>query len=339
MTYTSVRKILIDKDSSERSRYASLLADFEQMEALCHLIKSRRMKRGSLDFDLPEPEVLLDMQGNPEAIIRAERNFAHMMIEEFMIAANEAVAEHLEELSMPNLYRIHEEPDPLKFEEIAKMLTALGIIRHRRLIKPGDVAGLLRQLQGKPEEPVFHSLILRSLKQARYSPVNIGHFGLASESYSHFTSPIRRYPDLVTHRILREVLAKKKLSDKRIEQLQALLPDIAFQSSRMERQADEAERTVLNAMRVWYMKDKEGQVFSGKIVAVTAYGLKVRFDDVYIEGFLHVSAMTDDYYRYDEQRMCLNGLNRRRRFSVGQEIRVCVDRVDMVEREIVLGLK
>ncbi|HSW63382.1 MAG TPA: ribonuclease R [Dissulfurispiraceae bacterium] len=338
MTYTSVRKILIDKDSAERSRYAALLRDFEQMKALCHLIKSRRLKRGSLDFDLPEPEVLLDIQGNPESIIRAERNFAHMMIEEFMIAANEAVAEHLEGLSVPNLYRIHEEPDPLKFEEIARMLTALGIIRHRRLIKPGDVAGLLRQLKGKPEETVVHSLILRSLKQARYSPVNIGHFGLASESYSHFTSPIRRYPDLVTHRILREVLIKKRLSDKRAEQLNTLLPDIAFQSSRTERQADEAGRTVLNAMRVWYMKDKEGQFFPGSIAAVTAYGVKVRFHDVYVEGFLHVSAMTDDYYRYDEQLMCLNGLNRRSRFSVGQEITVRIERVDMAEREIILGL-
>ncbi len=338
MTYTSVRKMLIDKDSKERSRYAALLPDFEQMEALCHLIKARRIKRGSLDFDLPEPEVLLDMRGNPEAIIRAERNFAHMMIEEFMIAANEAVAEHLEGLSVPNLYRIHEEPDPLKFEEIAKMLVALGIIRHRRLIKPGDVAGLLRQLQGKPEEAVFHSLILRSLKQARYSSVNIGHFGLASESYSHFTSPIRRYPDLITHRILRELLVKKRLSAKRTEQLHSLLPDIAFQSSRMERQADETERAVLNAMRVWYMKGKEGQIFSGSIVAVTAYGVKVRLHDVYVEGFLHVSAMTDDYYRYDEQRMCLNGLNLRKRFSIGQDISVRIDKVDMTEREIVLGL-
>ncbi|KAF0181042.1 MAG: ribonuclease R [Nitrospirae bacterium] len=338
MTYTSVRKILVDKDSAERSRYAALLPDFALMESLCHLIKSRRIKRGSLDFDLPEPEVLLDSQGNPESIIRAERTFAHMIIEEFMIAANEAVAEHLEGLSVPNLYRIHEEPDPLKFEEIAKMLTALGIIRHRRLIKPGDVAGLLRQLQGTPEESVFHSLILRSLKQARYSPVNIGHFGLASKSYSHFTSPIRRYPDLVTHRILREVLIKKRLSDKRADELNNLLPDIAFQSSRTERQADEAGRTVLNAMRVWYMKDKEGQCFSGSIVAVTAYGVKVRFHDVYVEGFLHVSAMTDDYYRYDEQRMCLNGLNRRRRYSIGQEMTVRVERVDMAEREIILGL-
>ncbi len=339
MTYTSVAKILIDKDSEERSRYAALLPDFEQMEALCHLIKTRRINRGSLDFDLPEPEVMLDMRGNPEAIIRAARNFAHMMIEEFMIAANEAVAEHLERLSVPNLYRIHEEPDPLKFEEIAKMLVGLGIIRHRRLIKPGDVAGLLRQLQGKPEEAVFHSLILRSLKQARYSSVNIGHFGLASESYSHFTSPIRRYPDLITHRILREVLVKKRLSDKRVEQLNAILPDIAFQSSRMERQADEAERAVLNAMRVWYMKGKEGQIFSGSIVAVTAYGAKVRLHDIYIEGFLHVSAMTDDYYRYDEQRMCLNGVNTRKRFSIGQDISVRIDKVDMTEREIVFGLR
>jgi len=338
MTYTSVRMILIDQDAPERKKYHALLPDFELMAELCRAIKKIRVKRGSLDFDLPEPEVILDLQGNPEAIIRAERNFAHMLIEEFMIAANEAVAEYLEGMNVPNLYRIHEEPDPLKFEEIAKMLAALGIIRHRRLIKPGDVAGLLKQLEGTPEEPVFHSIILRSLKQARYSPVNIGHFGLASESYSHFTSPIRRYPDLVTHRILREVLLKKHLSDKRVEQLNALLPDIAFQSSRTERHAVDAERTVLSALRVWYMKDKEGQRFAGKVVAVTSYGIKVRFDDVYIEGFLHVSAMTDDYYRYDEQRMCLNGLNTRKRYVIGQEITVRVDRVDMVEREIVLGL-
>lgn len=338
MTYTSVKKILIGNDAKERGKYDYLIDSLEIMGELCNILKSRRLKRGSLDFDLPEPEVLLDIQGNPENIIRAERNFAHMIIEEFMIAANEAVAEYLECSGVPTLYRIHEEPDPLKLEEVMMVITSLGVLKGIKGIKPKDFASLLGQIQGLPEEEVISHMILRSLKQARYSTLNVGHFGLASGSYSHFTSPIRRYPDLIVHRILREVLTKKHLSDKRLKYLGSVLPDIAFHSSRTERQADEAEREVLDAMRVWFMKDRVGNEFAGKVVSVAPYGLRVRIEDYHVEGFLHVSYITDDFYRYDDNTMSLYGIHKKKKFSIGTELNVRIDRVDMEDREIVLGI-
>jgi ribonuclease R len=336
MTYSSVKKILVDTDRHERAKYEHLLRDFELMSELCGVLRKRRFDRGSLDFDLPEPEVLLDIQGRPEAIIRAERNFAHIIIEEFMIAANEAVAEHLTELEVPCLYRIHEEPDPMKIEDILRYIKPLTKVKS--IYKPKDFSDLLLNIKGRPEEEVINYMVLRSLKQARYSSVNVGHFGLASECYTHFTSPIRRYPDLIVHRILREVLHKKHLSDKRKQELEKILPDIAFSSSRMERLADDAEREVIDAMRVWFMKDRVGDEFKGKVVSVTPYGLKIRLHDFYVEGFLHVSYMTDDFYEYNERTMSLYGKNTRRSFTVGKELNVRVDRVDMEEREVVFGV-
>lgn len=337
MTYTSVRKILVDYDGKERERYDYLLGEFELMNELCGILRKRRLERGSLDFDLPEPEVLLDLQGRPEAILRAERNLAHMIIEEFMIAANEAVAVHLESLGMPSLYRIHEEPDPMKLEEIIRAIrpaTRLG----KKQLKPADFSRLLVEIKGTPGEEVINYMVLRSLKQARYSPINVGHFGLASKCYTHFTSPIRRYPDLAVHRILREVLTKKHLPDKRIKELEGLLPDIAFHSSRMERLSDEAEREVMDAMRVWFMKDKSGEEYEGVVVGLTPYGLKVRLKEFYVEGFIHVSYMTDDFYTYNERAVSLVGRNTARAFKIGKELRVRVDKVDMEEREILFGI-
>jgi ribonuclease R len=336
MTYTSVRKILIDNNGHEREKYNYLLQDFELMGELCSILRNRRLERGSLDFDLPEPEVLLDMQGRPEAILEAERNYAHMIIEEFMIAANEAIADYLNGLGIPILYRIHEEPDPSKFEEILK--TVRSVCRKGYPLKLKDFPELLRNIKGKPEEEIINYKILRSLKQARYSHINIGHFGLASKCYTHFTSPIRRYPDLVVHRILREALYKRQLSDKRIQELEKILPDIAFHSSRTERLADKAEIKVVDAMRVWFMKDKVGDEFDGKIVNITPYGIKVRLRDFYVEGFLHVSYMTDDFYQYNERLMCLVGRHTRRSLSIGKEVKVRIERVDMEEREIILDI-
>jgi ribonuclease R len=336
MTYTSIRKILIDHDRHEREKYNYLLQDFELMGELCSILRNRRLGRGSLDFDLPEPEVLLDMQGRPEAILEAERNYAHMIIEEFMIAANEAIAEYLNGLGIPILYRVHEEPDPFKFEEILKVVRSVS--RKGYPLKPKDFPELLRNIKGKPEEEIINYKVLRSLKQARYSHINIGHFGLASKCYTHFTSPIRRYPDLVVHRILREALYKRQLSDKRIQELEKLLPDIAFNSSRTERIADKAEIKVVDAMRAWFMKDKVGEEFDGKIVNITPYGIKVRLRDFYVEGFLHVSYMTDDFYQYNERLMCLIGRHTRRSFSIGKEVKVRIERVDMEEREIILDI-
>ncbi len=337
MTYTSVKKILIDKDPDEREKYAYLIKDFELMGEFCNILRSARLSRGSLDFDLPEPDVILDLQGNPEAILKAERNFAHMIIEEFMIAANEAVAEHIERLGAPNLYRIHEEPDPRKLEDIMKVLKTLGKLK-RSALKPKDFSDILRSVKGAPEEEIIHYIVLRSLKQARYSAINAGHFGLASGSYSHFTSPIRRYPDLVVHRILREILTQKLLSDRRKKELESMLPDMAFSSSRMERLADEAEKMVIRAMRVWFMKDKVGDEFDGKVVGVSPYGLRVRLKDFYVEGFISLSSMTDDYYQYNDKTMRLNGRHSARSFKLGQELRLRVDKVDMEERDIIFGV-
>ena len=337
MTYTSVRKILVDDDRHERERYSSFLRDFELMNELCGILRKRRLDRGSLDFDLPEPEVLLDLQGMPEAIIRAERNLAHMIIEEFMIAANEAVAEQLESLGIPSLYRIHEEPDPMKLEDIIRVIRPTAKLRKKSL-KPEDFSQLLADIKGVPGEEIIHYMILRSLKQARYSPINVGHFGLSSKCYTHFTSPIRRYPDLVVHRILIEVLIKKHLSDKRIKELEGLLPEIAFHSSRMERRADDAEREVLDAMRVWFMKDRVGEEYAGMVVGVTPYGLRLRLKDFYVEGFIHVSYMTDDFYRYNERAVSLSGRNTGRSFRMGDTVKVRVDKVDMEEREILFGI-
>lgn len=338
MTYTSVRRILVDRDEGERGKYEYLLDCFELMGELCGILREKRLKQGSLDFDLPEPEILLGLQGNPEAILKAERNFAHMIIEEFMIAANEAVAEYLEGHDVPSLYRIHEEPDPMKLEEVLRVVKPFWRMPKKNL-RPKDFSDLLASVKGTAGEEVINYVVLRSLKQARYSPVNVGHFGLASGSYTHFTSPIRRYPDLVVHRTLRELITKKRISDTRAQELQSMLPDIAYSSSHMERLSDDAERAVVASMRVWFMKDKVGDEFDAKIVGVTPFGLRVRLRDFYVEGFLHVSYMTDDFYEFNDRNMTLYGRHKKRTFQIGQELKLRLDRVDMEEREIVFGLK
>jgi ribonuclease R len=337
MTYTSVKKILIDKDENERERYRLLLKDFELMGELCGILREKRFERGSLDFDLPEPEVLLDIQGSPEAIIKAERNFAHMVIEEFMIAANEAVAEHIETLGLPCLYRIHEEPDPMKLEDVVSVLKQFSRTAGK-MVTAKDFAGILRSIKGLPHEEIINYIVLRSLKQARYSVTNVGHFGLASGSYTHFTSPIRRYPDLVVHRILREILSRKIISDQRKDELKSMLPDIAFTASRTERTADDAENAVIRAMRCWFMKDKIGAAFEGRIVGMSPYGMRIRLNGFYVEGFIHLAYMTDDFYQYNERTMRLYGRRTSRSFKIGQELIVRVDKVDLEEREIVFGL-
>lgn len=336
MTYTSVKKILTDGDLHERKKYDHLLQDFELMGELCSILRQKRLKRGSLDFDLPEPEVLLDLKGHPENIIRAERNFAHMMIEEFMIAANEAVAEYLTELGVPMLYRIHEEPDSVKLEDTIKFIRSF--IRIKPRLKPKDFSSLLKEIKYTPEEEIVHFLILRSLKQARYSHINVGHFGLASPCYTHFTSPIRRYPDLVVHRILRVCMQKPRLSSEMIQRLNGTLPDIAFHASRTERIAEKAETTVINAMRAWFMKDKIGEQFDAKVINVSPYGIKIRLKEYFVEGFIHVSYLTDDFYHYSERTFCLRGRHTRRSFSIGKEVVVRLDRVDMDERELVFDI-
>ncbi|GAB4534147.1 MAG: ribonuclease R [Thermodesulfovibrionia bacterium] len=336
MTYASVKKVLLDRDPHERKRYEYLLESLDIMQELCEILRERRMKRGSLDFDLPEPEVLLDIQGRPEGIIKAERDISHMIIEEFMISANEAVASFLQDKGVTSIYRVHERPDPSKIEELKPIFNAFGL----RINKIGHhlFHSILRQVKGMPAETLLNIILLRSLKQARYSTENIGHFGLASDCYTHFTSPIRRYPDLVVHRILKDVLNKKGMSNKRRIELEGILPEIAINSSRTERLADEAERDVINAMRVWFMKDKVGGEYEGIVSSVGPYGLKVQFKDFFVEGSLHVSSMMDDYYKFDEKGYRLIGRRTKRVFTLGTEVNVRVDRVDTEEKEIILSL-
>jgi ribonuclease R len=332
MTYTSVKQILVDKDRDERKKYAYLLESFEAMEELFSVLREIRIKRGSLDFDLPEPEILLDLQGRPESIGRAERTMAHMIIEEFMIAANEAVASHLESLKVPSIYRVHEKPDTAKIDELKPIFTSFGLNVKKSSTR--IFHSILRQAKGTVEESLLNILLLRSLKQARYFTENIGHFGLASTCYTHFTSPIRRYPDLVVHRILKASLGKKSIPSKLAKYLKETLPDISVQSSNAERKADEAEREIVNAMRVWFMKDKVGDQYAGFVTNITSHGLKIQLKEFFIEGFLHVSSMADDYYRFDEKNYRLIGRRRKNSFAVGQNVTVRVERVDIEEREI-----
>ena len=333
MTYTQVKRILIDHDSGLRKRYNALVEQFELMAQLCELLRKRRFRRGSLDFDLPEPEVLLNLRGELEDIIVAERSFAHMIIEEFMIAANEAVAQYLYHLDVPSLYRVHEPPDDDKMLELSRFLSAAGIIRKRR-IKARELPAIIAKTKDTELSDIVNHIILRSMKQARYMPENLGHFGLASRCYTHFTSPIRRYPDLVVHRILDEVIRHGIPKDKHIRFLKENLGSIAFHSSRRERVADEVERTVIDSMRAWLMKDMVGEVFEARVISVTAQGIKIRLTDYYVEGFIHVSDLTDDYYIFDETSLTLRGKRRKRLFHIGSMLKVRLEGVDLREREV-----
>jgi ribonuclease R len=256
-----------------------------------------------------------------------------------MIAANEAVAESLEGRGMPCMFRVHEPPDAMKCEEIQALCHNLGFVKGKKIFAPHELPLLLEKARGTQYEEILNYLVLRSLKQAKYSADNVGHFGLASESYCHFTSPIRRYPDLIVHRILREALGKKHLGEARTKELVSILPDVAFHSSHTERIADEAERSVLAAMRAWFMRDRVGETFAGAVVSVAQFGLKIRLKEFYVEGFLHVSAMADDYYSFDEKSLSLVGTRRKKRYTIGEEILVRLNSVDMAEREIVFGLE
>ncbi len=337
MTYTDVSRMLNDGDKALRQRYSYLLGDFELMEGLCAALRQRRMKRGSLDFDLPEPEVIIDILGNLEGIVSVRRNPAHMLIEEFMIAANEAVAKRIADAGVPSLYRIHEEPDQRKMIDIIKVARHLINVGRQRL-SPRDMPRLIDKARGGPYEELINYLVLRSLKQARYSVTNVGHFGLASECYTHFTSPIRRYPDLVVHRVLRDVLANKRLSDKKLKAFEAALGDIAFHSSARERIADDVERETLKALRAWLMKGMVGKTLEGSIVGINAGGLKVRLKDYFVDGFLDISAMVGDSYVYDEADLSIKGIRTKKRFFIGDKLSVRISGVDMQEREVFFAM-
>lgn len=335
LTYSTVKEILIDCAPQRRQEFNHCLRDLELMQELAELLKQNKANRGCLDFDLPEPEVILDLQGLPENIVKAERNFAHMIIEEFMISANEAVANFIASKGLPMLYRVHEAPEISKLNDVVQFVKLLGIYKGKKL--PTNLRQIIDDVANTQYADVVNFLILRSLKQARYHHSNVGHYGLASECYCHFTSPIRRYPDLVVHRILSDIITNS-LTASKIKTLEASLPEIVSHCSSTERLANEVEATTLLAYRCWFMKDKIGEEFKAKVMSLSHHGMKVRLDDYFVEGFVHVSTIKDDYYIFDEQTMTLRGKRTKRTFKIADTVTVRLDRVSIDDREIYFGL-
>jgi ribonuclease R len=339
MTYTEVNAILTDRDPATRATYAPLVPLFERMHALFEILHARRRRRGSIDFDLPEAEVLMDDAGLIENIIAAERNVAHRIIEEFMLLANETVAEFIAESEVPGLYRVHEDPDPLKVAQFEEFIGGFGysLAAPASTIRPRHFQRLLERIRDMPEERPIAFLMLRTMQKARYAPANLGHFGLAAANYTHFTSPIRRYPDLVVHRILRDV-RHARADAARLEELEEDLPEIARHTSDTERRADDAERELMQWKKVRFMADKVGDEFDGYVTGVAAFGLFVELIDHFVEGLVHISSMADDYYRFLESTHTLRGENTHKIYRLGDRVRVQVVRVDMERRQIDLGL-
>ena len=330
LTYTIVKEILLDRNGERRRRYAPLVSSLEEMAQVSQELRQKRVGRGALDFDLPEPEVLLNLQGEAEDIIRAERNLAHQIIEEFMIAANEAVARFMEKKRLPFVYRIHEPPSQEAIEEFRRFVSILGFrMKKEPNPSPKEFQRILSEAKGRIEEKVINNVLLRSMKWAKYSPQNAGHFGLASEAYTHFTSPIRRYPDLMVHRLLKRALRHEEGKVQEEE-----LAHKADHLSHRERVAMEAEREIVDRYRVRVMKEKVGDVFEGVITGVTAFGFFVELKDIFVEGLVRVTSLSDDYYHFEEKRYCLMGERTHKMFRIGDGVRVKLVRVDTERRQI-----
>jgi ribonuclease R len=339
MTYTAVNAILTDRDPETMFEYQGFVLMFELMRDLFDILNRRRRRRGSIDFDLPEAEVILSEIGEIEAIVASERNIAHRLIEEFMLLANETVAAHLEGQAVPALHRVHEAPDTKKVEDFEAFITPLGysLAARGRALTPKHFQKLIDRMRGTPEERPIAALMLRTMQKARYDAVSLGHFGLAVEHYTHFTSPIRRYPDLVVHRMLREP-RQGPIADARREELEEELPETARHASEMERRADDAERELLQWKKVRFMANKVGDEYSGYITGVAPFGLFVELVEHYVEGLVHVSSMADDYYRFVEQEHVLRGEHTKKMYRLGDRVDVQVVRVDMERRQVDLGL-
>jgi ribonuclease R len=340
MTYTNVRRILVDHDSEVLGRYKALVDQFKLMEDLALLIYEQRKARGNLDFDLPEAEIILDLQGAPESIVRAERNIAHRIIEEFMIAANEAVARQLTEKDLPFLYRVHEGPDPDALEALAPFLLSLGyrLPAKKEKMAPLEIQKLLDSARGKPEERILNRVLLRSMKQAVYQPENIGHFGLASTCYTHFTSPIRRYPDLIVHRTFDRALHGEKLKPNEREDLFRYLEEAGKHTSERERHAMDAEREMVALKKAQFMMNKIGEEFTGFITSLANFGFFVELDAYFVEGLVKLSSLMDDDYDYYEKEYVIKGRRHGKKFRLGDELRVKVARINAFRSEIDFAL-
>ena len=335
MNYDDVSDILEDKaPKSLLDRYKPILEDLSTMKELADRIRAKRERRGSIDFDFAETKIQLDGNGKPIFIGKAERRVGHKIIEDFMLAANETVAEHVFWMELPFVYRIHEMPSPEKIEALNKFLNHFGYKVKGNLeeVHPKAIQALIEEVTGKKEEHVVSKMALRSLKQAKYSPNNEGHFGLAAKYYCHFTSPIRRYPDLQIHRIIKEIL-NGQMNAKRIQDLRKIVEEVSIQSSEKERNAELAEREVDDMKMAEYMQDHIGETFTGIISSVTSFGLFIELENT-VEGLLRVSELDDDYYVYDEARLQLVGERTRKTYALGDEVTVVVVKADPALREI-----
>lgn len=333
MTYTDVTKILKDNDPELSKRYDYLLDDFKAMEELCNILYKKRTKRGAIDFEFEESKIILNEFGKPIDIKPYEREIANRIIEEFMLVCNETVAEHMFWSHLPFVYRIHEDPDEEKLEKFREFIYNLGyIVKWNGEVKPRNLQEILEKVRGKKEETVVSTLLLRSMMRAKYSPECVGHFGLAAKYYCHFTSPIRRYPDLQIHRIIKEFI-NGKIDDDRSKKLTALVDYAARQSSETENIATEAEREVDDLKKAEYMLDRIGEEFEGIVSSVTSFGMFVELPNT-IEGLIHITALDDDYYIYDENHLCLMGERTKKIYRLGDFVKVRCSKVDIPNREI-----
>lgn len=334
MTYTSVKKILEEQDEEESKKYEEFVPMFQMMEKVAGILREKRKKRGSIDFDFPETKMVLDEQGKPIELKPYDRNVATKIIEDFMLLANETVAEHYFWQEIPFVYRTHEQPDEEKIQKLAIFINNFGHSMHiaNNAVRPKEIQKLLAKVEGTNEEALISRLALRSMKQAKYTPENTGHFGLATTYYCHFTSPIRRYPDLQIHRIIKEDL-RGRMNDNRREHYEKILPEVTKQCSERERLAEEAERETIKLKKVEYMEEHIGEVFEGVISSITKWGIYVELPNT-IEGLVHVTNMHDDHYDYIEERFEMVGEHTRKVYKLGQTVYIVATGTDRLQRTI-----
>ncbi len=339
MTYTSLAGILLDRSIEDKKRYADLVPMFQTMRELCEILTEKRYRRGAVDFDLPEADIRIDKTGKVVGVVAAERTIAHRIIEEFMLLANERAAEILQSSGKPALYRVHEKPDREKVDEFAELVKSLGyrLEKYKGEYRPKDFQVFVRHMEGKPEQKYLLYLMLRSFMQAHYSEKNVGHFALAAPAYTHFTSPIRRYPDLVVHRLLKAVIDGESSAGTQ-EGIMDRLPEIAAHTSSRERNADEAEREIEKIKKAQFMADKVGQRFEGTIISVTGRGFFVELTDHYVEGFVPFTTLIDDSYRFSERSHSIVGSRGQKRYHPGARISLLLDNVDMENARLLFSV-